>query len=213
MSLRDDDARGATAFLLLLALLLLAVGCERSSPSEREKVSSRRDAPAPPPQLTSAFLTRATTALSARLKSETRILELRATGSVFSVQLAGAQPETIVQLDYVEQLTGRSKAQNGTIPRATVLDGEVFGPTVVEIRGGGKVASNMFAFGDIDLQKIAGSFRVAQLAVDPNDGQPIELVVRRYLPFSDRIRARIFVESPRMSGSIDTNESGTPLKR
>ena len=43
------------------------------------------------------------------------------------------------------------------------------------------------------------------------DGWIRELVVRRFLPFGSAVRARIYVESPRMSGSIDTTGKGIPL--
>ncbi len=91
--------------------------------------------------------------------------------------------------------------------------GRVYGPVEVELRGQGQVAENLFQFSDVDLNAIARSFPTAQLAVDPDDGKVERLVVRRFLPFTEGLRARVFVYSPRMSGSIDTNENGIPLKR
>jgi hypothetical protein len=90
--------------------------------------------------------------------------------------------------------------------------GKVDPPVQVPVYGKGDLAKNGFTAKDVDLQGIATSFSVALRAVDPTDGWVRELVVRRYFPFGNAVRARIFVESPRMSGSIDTNGNGIPLR-
>src|SRR5690606_24547422 len=102
----------------------------------------------------------------------------------------------LIQLDYIER-----QAEPGQPPI-----GRIFGPQIVPILGQGKLEENLFPFSDIQLEKMGRSFKIASLAVDPKDGKVARLVVRRYLPFSEGIRGRIFVESPRMNGSIDVNE-------
>src|SRR5690606_1931508 len=91
--------------------------------------------------------------------------------------------------------------------------GRIYGPVAVELRGQGQVAENLFQFSEVDLNAIARAFPTAQLAVDPDDGKVERLVVRRFLPFTEGLRARVFVHRTRMNGSIDTNENGIPLKR
>jgi hypothetical protein len=108
-----------------------------------------------------------------------------------------------VQLDYVERPT-----EVGQPPI-----GRIFGPEPIPTRGQGEVKDNVFPLSEIDLPQMGKAFQVARLAIDPEDGKVSRLVIRRYLPFSSRVRARIFVESPRMGGSIDVNEKGVPLKR
>lgn len=89
----------------------------------------------------------------------------------------------------------------------------VEGPLVVPLRGAGDVRENAFPIAELDLPRITAAFPIARSAVDPADGLVRQLVVRRMLPFNRLVRARIYVDSPRMSGSIDTNSSGTPLKQ
>jgi hypothetical protein len=110
---------------------------------------------------------------------------------------------SLVQLDYIE----RPGAQ-GQPPI-----GQIRGPLRIEVKGSGEVKDNLFPFSEVNLPAIARSFRIAVLAVDPEDGKVEKLVIRRNLPFGTRVRGRIYVQSPRMSGSIDINENGTPLKR
>lgn len=186
----------------------------------QKKVTEDKAAPEKPveeivPPLSEDFLTRALSALKSRLTPETEILEIRATGSSFSVQLRATEehpaadkkkaikPGALVQLDYVERPT-----EVGQPPI-----GRIFGPEPIPTRGQGEVKDNVFPLAEIDLSKMGKAFQVARLAIDPEDGKVTHLVVRRYLPFSARVRARIFVESPRMGGSIDVNEKGVPLKR
>lgn len=187
--------------------------CENEEPKEEPVQDEKVEDAALP--LSREFLTRALSALKSRLTPETEILEIRATGRSFSVQMRATEthpasdkkkaikPGMLVQLDYVERPT-----EVGQPPI-----GRIFGPQLVPVRGEGEVEDNVFPFSDVDLPKMGKAFKVARLSVDPEDGKVTRLVVRRYLPFSTRVRARIFVHSPRMGGSIDVNEKGVPLKR
>lgn len=198
--------------LLLLSLLSGAYGCDPKSEAPAPAPEEDLDVP---PELTEAFITRALAGINTRLKPTSKILELRVSGDVFSVQMqtkknipASEKKKVIpagslVQLDYIE--TPGAKGQPPL--------GQIRGPVRIEVKGDGEVKDNLYPFSEVDLPAIARAFRIAILAVDPEDGKVAKLVVRRNLPFGSRVRGRIFVRSPRMSGSIDVNEKGTPLKR
>jgi hypothetical protein len=196
-----------------VGLLLFGVGCQTKETFRLE--SEENDSVEPTVPLTDAFLTRAITALESRLKPDSEVLEIRATGRIFSVQLRAKKahpasdktkaikPGTLVQIDYVE------RAMEAGQPPI----GRIFGPQPLSTMGKGDPKENIFPLSDIDLEAMARAFNIAKLAIDPEDGKVVRLVVRRYLPFSLRVRGRIFVESPRMSGSIDVNERGVALRR
>lgn len=181
--------------------LYLTLGCDEPTASIPESV--RAEVAAPPVPLSAAFLTRAISALEKSLAEDTELLEIRASGRQFSVQIAQGETKKLEQVDYVERETTPGQPPVG----------RVYGPVSVELRGQGQVADNLFQFSEIDLDAIARAFPTAQLAVDPDDGKVERLVIRRFLPFTEGLRARVYVYSPRMSGSIDTNENGVPLKR
>jgi hypothetical protein len=199
--------------LLLAGLLSLCAACEKEKPSPPD--DSKEALPEPLVPLTAAFLTRATGALQSRLDSQDQILEIRATGRSFSVQLLAkknypasdkskaVKAGSLIQLDYIERPT--------EIVQPPI--GRIYGPQPVPSLGQGDLEGNLYPYEEISLSKMARAFPIALLAVDPEDGKVARLVVRRYLPFSFRIRGRIFVDSPRMGGSIDVNEQGVPLKR
>lgn len=192
----------ACFFSVGLAVMGVA-GCkdDRSSPAG-SAFDRRADPPALAPELSSAFLARAEGALAPYLRPETELLEIRTTGAVFSVQMRMTPNSSdIAQLDYVE------------FKKAGGMQHRVYGPSVVIVRGKGDLEKNLFAYSSIHLGKMARSFDVARLAVDRDEGEIDRMIVRRFLPFSDRVRARIFVRTPRIPGSIDTNEEGVPLKR
>lgn len=181
--------------------LLGGLGCEESE--SPEPAALRTPAPLAPVPLSAAFISRAVNALERSLAEDSELLEIRVSGRQFSLQVADGETKKLQQLDYVEKETSPGQPPLG----------RVFGPVPIELRGQGQVAENLFLYSEVDLKGIARSFSVAQQAVDPDDGKVERLVVRRFLPFSEGLRARIYVHSPRMSGSIDTNENGIPLKR
>jgi hypothetical protein len=179
----------------------LTLGCEK--PDAPVPEAARVEVTPPPVPLSAAFLTRALSALEKSLAEDTELLEIRASGRQFSIQIAQGETKKLEQIDYVER---------EMVPGQPPV-GRLYGPVPVELRGQGQVADNLFQFSEVDLDAIARSFPTAQLAVDPDDGKVERLVVRRFLPFTEGLRARVYVYSPRMSGSIDTNENGVPLKR
>lgn len=191
---------GARHFFVLWGFISV-LGCDEREAPMLESV--RAEAARPPVPLSAAFLSRALSALDKSLAEDTEVLEIRASGRQLSVQLAQGETKKLEQVDYVER-----EVTPGQPPV-----GRVYGPVAVELRGQGQVTDNLFQFSEVDLDAIARSFPTAQQAVDPDDGKVERLVVRRFLPFTEGLRARVYVYSPRMSGSIDTNENGVPLKR
>lgn len=198
--------------LLLSTLPLSAEGCD----TEREAPAVRlQDVSVPAPELTEAFVTRALAGVSERLKPTSKLLEVRVSGNVFSIQMqtkrdlpASGRERAIpagslVQLDYLERPGAKGQPPIG----------QIRGPVRVEVKGSGEVKDNLFLFSELDLPAITRAFKIAVLSIDPDDGKVEKLVIRRNLPFGARIRGRIYVQSPRMSGSIDINEQGAPLKR
>jgi hypothetical protein len=172
----------------------------------------------PERELSWPFMQRALERLRPHLGPDTLLLEIRATGRVFSVQFDQGNGQ-LRQLDYSELRQSGAGGTQGDKSAASVGSphkepvGRLLGPDPIEVRGDGPLEENMFRFSEIDLERMSAAFGTARRAIDPQDGKIERLVVRRYLPFSVRIRARIFVKSPRMSGSIDTNEHGVVLKR
>jgi hypothetical protein len=204
--------RGRLAGLLVPWIVLhpvVFVACNEEAPPREEPVADFRS----PPQLQSEFIRRGMAELHKHLGPETLLYEVRVTGNVFSIQVAhnksGAPTNdpslatALVQVDYVE-----SPGVKGQPPH-----GEIKGPNPVPLKGEGALSSNIFPYRDVHLLRMALHFEIAKLAVDPEAGTIESLVVRRFLPFSEAIRGRIFVTSPRMNGSIDVNEEGYPLKR
>lgn len=188
---------------LLLFITASCLACQRSPtepPVEKaEPTAPVRQAPVP---LDGALLTRALRALDPHLPKSMTLLEVRATPT--SVEMQVIVDQGVTALRYREK-----PAPAGA--QIAVPTGVVDPPVQVPVYGNGNLTENGFAPGEIDLAAIASAFPVAQKAVDPTDGWIRELVVRRFLPFGSAVRARIYVESPRMSGSIDTTGKGIPL--
>jgi hypothetical protein len=215
-------------WLPLIAILsLFGELCACNAPS-KTKADVRAKTPETSIELTAEFLKRAHSALLERVGSQAQLLEMRAQGRQLSfvVQSGGK----FKQIDYVEHsaLSGASafsgtsgstgpsssaaKSAAGETTRTTQV-GKIYGPELVDTLGEGPVPENLFPLAEVQLHGIVSSFPVALSAVDPDYGRVTGLVVRRFLPFSTGIRARIYVDSPKMSGSIDTNERGIPLKK
>jgi hypothetical protein len=193
----------------LISLALTSLSCEGEAdnappPSSPEQVV----------ELTEDFLVRALSALKAYLEDDVKVLEIHVTGGAFSVHVQAKQDldppgsstifaGSLMQLDYVETTRGGGQPPIG----------KIIGPRRIEAHGTGEVKDNLYPFSEVDLRAMARAFRVAVLTIDPLDGMVEKLIVRRNLPFGARVRGRIYVHSPRMSGSVDVNENGTPLKR
>lgn len=166
-------------------------------------------------ELDGTRLLQALAALEPHLGENAELIELRATGQSLTLQVVQPPPPSADESATVPP---------GASPPLRVLEfryvysddltspGALREPTVLPLLGTGEIQENAFPLREIDLSRITQAFPLAQKAVDPLDGKVEELVVRRFLPFHRAVRARIFIDSPRMSGSIDTNASGAPLK-
>ncbi|GEM_PF-2231463 len=224
-SRRKSKRLGILRSSLGIFILLLSSQCSKKEPTPSKDEASPQSKSGSPlqslqkplVQVSSAFLQRGVSALEVYLTDKSRILEMRAQGTRLSIQVTAPQysitnddEETplpqgthLVQVDYIEQ-----PGKEGQPPI-----GKVLGPTKIAQQGEGHLKENLYRFDEINLRAMSRAFPIALLAVDPEDGKIERLVVRRYLPFSTRVRGRIFVRSPRLSGSIDVNAQGTPLKR
>lgn len=199
-----------------VALSWALLGCEEndtpaspasgteSQPGEKAKEGAAPGIPREGTPLTAHFLTRAVEGIADQVPQDAEMIEIRARGTRLTIQMVSDRGVVVVH--YQEPDTP-------TDGRLSAHPGRVTGPEQVPVYGDGSLEDNAFSWQDADVAKIARAFGVAQKAVDPADGWVRELVVRRYLPFGTGVRARIYVESPRMSGSIDTNGEGIPLKR
>lgn len=193
------------ALSLTLALAALSA-CERgkstaTSSGGAASTLAPGDALARPIELEPAFVLRAARALDAHRDPSARLIEVRASG--LRLELQWLSGDAVMAAAYEEFPASARLAPPE--PRIT-------GPAHVPIYGVGNLTDNAFPASDLDLTKVVSAFAVAKKAIDPIDGRVVELVARRNLPFGAAVRARIYVDSPRMGGSIDTNGAGVPLK-
>lgn len=123
---------------------------------------------------------------------EIQLLELRASAERLVLQVADPTlPDRVLQWEYSR--------------------GETKGPSEVELRGTGKLSENLFPLESVYLKAIPRLCSIAVDHVDPQDGRVSHLIVRRNFPFSQDVRFRLFVDSPRRSGLLDANRFGHPL--
>jgi hypothetical protein len=187
--------------IVVLGLLLPGIleACQAKEPEPHPEAARVQVAAlAPDKPLEGEFLLRAILSLKKQLGADITLLELQAVPFGVSLQLAKA--DKILEYTYEES---EDRAEPG----------KVFGPFEAGLLGQGELERNLFPLAELDLDGIGKAFDVARRSVDPDDGVVERLVVRRFLPFGDGVRARIYIYSPRMPGSIDTNPNGIPLKR
>lgn len=123
---------------------------------------------------------------------ELAVLELRASRNRLIVQAEDPKaPGRVLQWEYSE--------------------GKVHEPEVLDLRGEGDLDENLFSLGGVYLKAIPRLATLAVEHVDPQDGKVTQIVVRRNFPFSQDVRFRVFVESPRRNGQLDANRFGHPL--
>lgn len=188
----------------LPALLSVGLGAcrapDKDEPGEPPPIESVSEGLAPMPRtaLDPEFMLRGMLALKKRMGDETNLLELRAVPRKLSVQVKVG--DSIQEFVYVETEDPKTL-------------GRIDGPRSSPLLGEGKIEDNLFPAREIDVVGIGKAFDVAKRAVDPDDGLVERVIVRRFLPFGEGVRARIYVASPRLPGSIDTNPNGVPLKR
>ena len=100
---------------------------------------------------------------------------------------------------------------HGRVLQWVYSEGKVQKPEVVELRGEGSLEENLFSLDGVYLKSIPRLAAIAVDHVDPQDGKVTQIVVRRNFPFSQDVRFRVFVESPRRDGQLDANRFGHPL--
>ena len=108
--------------------------------------------------------------------------------------------------------SGRGRDAAGTHRRARAQSGRACGTARAEIRGTGELSANLFPLSDVALQRIPELVTRATTEVDPAQGKVTRVLVRRHLPKTDAVRFRVYVESPRLSGSVDFDQDGNPVK-
>jgi hypothetical protein len=108
-------------------------------------------------------------------------------------------------------LQAASVTHRDRIDQYECVSDRVIGPTPVELKGSGELSENLFELSEVNLDSIPPLVKNAVREVDPQDGKPDQVVVRRDLPFSDDVRIRVFVSSPRMPGYLDADEKGEPI--
>jgi len=183
--------------IVALALPFALIGCRESrpgpvvTPAQVDRLQA--DRPIDP-----EFVLRGLLTLKPQLGGSPRILEIRADGASVSVQLGQAGHVR----EFIYRETGDQKHPH-----------QIVGPSESPLVGEGDLDANLFPLADVDIAGIGRQFEMARKAVDPTDGRVTRLIVRRNLPFGDAVRARIYVDSPRLPGSMDTNATGVPLRR
>ena len=192
------------SLILVTTAVGLLVGCDGVS-AERVLQPDTKTRPLPQPiksalvqrpsLLEAEPLERALGALTTALRrgeAEVQVLELRATAESLVLQVADpTAPGRVLQWEYSE--------------------GEVKQPALVELRGDGKLDENLFPLESVYLKAIPRLCSIAIGHVDPQDGHVSRIVIRRNLPFSQDVRFRLFVDSPRRSRLLDANRFGHPL--
>jgi hypothetical protein len=174
-----------------LAWLALA-SCGRDRAETERPRAELAEPPSPSPvPLDPAFFGEALRALRPYAAAGESVLEVRASGTRVAVQVRVAQTPTVAEYAY---------------------DGRVVGPLPTHVAGEGELETNLFDLRGVDFEALARLFPTARDAVDPLDGVVTEVVVRRHLPFSRDLRARIYVASPRLKGHLDSDAQGAPLQ-
>ncbi len=185
---------GTVPRVLLAALLVFVpTACDESrTPMVSPASSASASTPTAPRSLGPEEFRRALEALAPHAGSGESVLEVRARPGEVRMQVRADEGDEILELIY---------------------DGAVRGPFSTLARGEGSLEDNLFSFGSVEWARLPEQFPAACDAVDPDDGMVEEVVVRRHLPFSRNIVARIYVESPRLSGYVDANRRGHLLQR
>lgn len=154
-----------------------------------EEGSTSGSAPRPA-ALEPAALGEALRALEAYVPPGESVLEVRATADRVLLQVRQEQTDTVAEYAY---------------------DGRVIGPVPTHLAGSGELEANLYDLETVNWRALTRLFPEARDAVDPADGVVTELVVRRHLPFSRDVIARLYVASPRMNGQLDADARGKIL--
>lgn len=180
----------ATATLVGLGLGACDQHGDKAAHSRSDAVASASQEMSGPALFSHESLSRALTALRAKAGGKLLRLEIRA--REITVQAEDlSSPGAVVELHY--------------------RDGKVSEPEHATLRGKGQLADNLFDGSELKLDGIAELTREAVRRIDAENGKVDYVLVRRNLPDSDDVRLRVYVVSPRRSGYIDADPSGTPL--
>jgi succinyl-diaminopimelate desuccinylase len=100
----------------------------------------------------------------------------------------------------------------GQVVEHELSGGVLKAPRPAEIRGAGDLRANLFPFADVALKRVPELVTRATTEIDPQAGKVTRVLVRRHLPKTEAVRFRVYVESPRLSGSVDFDQGGNPLQ-
>jgi hypothetical protein len=181
-----------TGLALLFGVALATTACEEASRgSERRSDSVTSATVSAPSMLERAEVKRWVATLSSRVgRARVLVVDVEAERVVAQVE-DSAHPEQVLEL---------------------TLEGErVSEPEHAELRGTGELTTNLFVLRDAALDKLPELMAAATNQVDAQQGKVTRVVLRRHLPQTDALRFRVYVESPRLSGQVDFDASGTPV--
>jgi succinyl-diaminopimelate desuccinylase len=187
---------GTTAALALTVSALAFGGsaCTEGPPP----AASRSDlvagsAPSGPPLFEREPLERFVSALASRVGNRARVLalDLKEHGAVVQVE---------------------DRARPGSIIEHELVGGAFVEPRPAELRGTGSLDANLFSLAEVALHRIPELVTRATTEVDAQQGNVTRVLIRRHLPKTDAVRFRVYVESPRLSGSVDFDQSGNTLR-
>ena len=181
--------------LLALALLWLSpTACDqradKAAHSRSDAVASASREMSGPSLFSSERLLPALQAFRAKTSGKWLRLEIRARELTLQAENTAA-PGGVVELHY--------------------RDGKVGEPEHATLRGKGQLADNLFDATELKLDGIAELSREAIRRIDAESGTVELILVRRNLPDSEDVRLRVYVASPRKSGYMDADRTGTPL--
>jgi hypothetical protein len=183
---------GVAGVALALLAATATTGCEQASGgTERRSDAVTNATPASPSQFERAEVKRWLAALTSRVgRARVLVVDVQEKRVVAQVE-DGAHPGQVLEF---------------------ILEGEHdSAPERAELRGSGDLGTNLFTLRDAALDKIPDLVKRAVSEVDAQNGRVTRIVLRRQLPQTDALRFRVYVESPRLSGHIDFDASGTPV--
>lgn len=184
--------RGRLARVAWLWLGLVACDqhADKATRGRSDAVASASQEMSGPALFSRESLSRALQALRTKASGKLLRLEIRAREITLQVEDASS-PGAVLELHY--------------------RDGKVSEPEHATLRGKGQLADNLFDVSELKLDGIAELTREAVRRIDAEGGVVDYVLVRRNLPDTDDVRLRVYVVSPRRSGYIDADPSGTPL--
>ena len=100
----------------------------------------------------------------------------------------------------------------GHVVEHELVNGAFGEPRSAEVRGSGELEVNLFPLSEVALRRVPELVTRATTEVDPAQGKVTRVLVRRHLPKTDAVRFRVYVESPRVSGSVDFDQDGNTVR-